>query len=69
MKQRLRKSVLGSGVKFLFSMEDGEDMLVCEVCGLEEEIENGDEQVIQSAILHICENCRNDRKINADESS
>ena len=44
-------------------------MLVCEVCGFEEELENGDEQVIQSAILHICGNCRNDRKINADESS
>lgn len=42
-------------------------MFVCEVCGLEEEMENDEDQVMQTAILHICENCRNDRKIHPFE--
>ncbi|WP_442599789.1 hypothetical protein [Neobacillus sp. D3-1R] len=37
-------------------------MKVCEVCGLEEEIEVGEEEGMQTRMLHLCENCQNDRK-------
>jgi hypothetical protein len=37
-------------------------MRVCELCGTEEEMENESEQTRR---LHLCENCRNDRKFEA----
>jgi ribosome-binding protein aMBF1 (putative translation factor) len=36
-------------------------MRVCEICGQEEEMENGSENN-QRRILHVCENCQNDRR-------
>ncbi|HYK71962.1 MAG TPA: hypothetical protein VEV44_02360 [Pseudoneobacillus sp.] len=37
-------------------------MKVCEVCGLEEEMEAVESEVSQTRLLHLCENCQNDRK-------
>lgn len=44
-------------------------MKICEVCGLEEEMENSEDALMQTSLLHICENCRNDRKISVSESA
>ncbi|WP_251550737.1 hypothetical protein [Neobacillus muris] len=38
-------------------------MRICEVCGQEEEVENPEMIVMKSALIHVCENCRNDRQI------
>lgn len=38
-------------------------MRVCEVCGCEEKIENKENELIQTGLLHICESCQNDRKV------
>ncbi|WP_199880659.1 hypothetical protein [Bacillus massiliglaciei] len=38
-------------------------MKICELCGMEEETENnGKTEAVQTRMLHLCENCRNDRK-------
>ncbi|MFD4930346.1 hypothetical protein ACFWMS_15690 [Peribacillus butanolivorans] len=38
-------------------------MRVCELCGLEEELENvNKDESVPTRMLHLCENCRNDRK-------
>ncbi|MEC2054127.1 hypothetical protein ABEV54_22495 [Peribacillus psychrosaccharolyticus] len=36
-------------------------MRVCELCGMEEELENVIESE-QTRMLYLCEDCRNDRK-------
>jgi hypothetical protein len=43
-------------------------MKICEVCGIEEEMENSEDAVMQTGLLQVCENCRNDRKIGVSES-
>jgi len=41
-------------------------MKVCEVCGQEEELEAGHENMkLQTGLLFICDNCRNDRKVHS----
>jgi hypothetical protein len=42
-------------------------MRICEVCGLEEEMENQENESMTMGSLHICENCRNDRRFYSDE--
>ncbi|MDP4162626.1 MAG: hypothetical protein Q8898_05925 [Bacillota bacterium] len=42
-------------------------MKVCEVCGSVEETEQGKNEV-EHRILHLCENCQNDRRYNPFES-
>ncbi|WP_462413535.1 hypothetical protein [Neobacillus sp. Marseille-QA0830] len=37
-------------------------MKICEVCGQEEELDNQESNVMQSSLIHVCENCRSDRK-------
>ncbi|WP_281171484.1 hypothetical protein [Peribacillus kribbensis] len=37
-------------------------MLVCELCGKEEETESEDR--IQSRMLHVCETCQQDQSVN-----
>ncbi len=37
-------------------------MKKCEICGMEEQRGN-DQTSIPAKILHICENCQNDRKL------
>lgn len=41
---------------------------VCEVCGIVEESEQLDNEVEQTRILHLCENCQNDRRFNPFEN-
>lgn len=36
-------------------------MKVCEVCGSVEELENQENELEQTRILHLCENCQKDR--------
>lgn len=38
-------------------------MKICEICGSKEEIENNDQATMSSVILHVCESCREDRKL------
>ncbi len=39
-------------------------MKICEVCGAKEEVEtNEEEETYSSVILHVCESCREDRKL------
>ncbi|MGG5254149.1 hypothetical protein ACQYAD_11700 [Neobacillus sp. SM06] len=38
-------------------------MKICEVCGAKEEVEANEEESFSSVILHVCENCREDRKL------
>ena len=38
------------------------NMKQCEVCGTIEGIEENEIEVKQSHLLHVCENCQNDRK-------
>ncbi|MGV3489462.1 MAG: hypothetical protein ACO1OC_12895 [Tuberibacillus sp.] len=40
-------------------------MKVCEVCGSQEMEEN--EEELRRRILYVCENCRSDRKFDAEE--
>ncbi|WP_170008134.1 hypothetical protein [Bacillus fonticola] len=45
-------------------------MRVCEVCGAEEEVMNLDSQeVAHTRMLHLCEDCRNDRKFESFQES
>lgn len=44
-------------------------MKICEVCGIEEEMENSEGSVLQSSMLHVCENCRNDRRMISIDAS
>ncbi|WP_394231930.1 hypothetical protein [Niallia oryzisoli] len=37
-------------------------MNLCEVCGAKEGFEENNEETIRAVTLHICENCREDRK-------
>lgn len=36
-------------------------MRVCEICGSEENKTNGEQEQLDEVILHLCENCRQDR--------
>lgn len=50
---------------FILSVNDlerGDDMNLCEICGAKDGLEENTEETFQSVMLHICENCRNDRK-------
>lgn len=37
-------------------------MKICEVCGSEEQVELEGNEPTRTRILHLCENCRTDRK-------
>lgn len=40
-------------------------MKLCEVCGTKEDFEDQNEDVIQAVTLHVCESCREDRKVHS----
>jgi len=40
-------------------------MRLCEVCGTKEDYEDKNEEMIQAVTLHVCENCREDRKVHS----
>ncbi|WP_338447700.1 hypothetical protein R4Z09_15710 [Niallia oryzisoli] len=37
-------------------------MYLCEICGGKEGLQENMEETFQAVTLHICENCRDDRK-------
>ncbi|MBM7692085.1 ribosome-binding protein aMBF1 (putative translation factor) [Peribacillus deserti] len=39
-------------------------MRICELCGSEQEMEIEDTESERTRILHVCENCQNDRSVN-----
>ncbi|WP_409292526.1 hypothetical protein [Peribacillus sp. SCS-37] len=39
-------------------------MKICELCGSEQEMEQEELEETKARILHVCENCQNDRSIN-----
>lgn len=43
-------------------------MRVCEICGMKEDVEKNDSEKIEAVILHICENCREERKWSYNEN-
>lgn len=38
-------------------------MKICEVCGSKEKTEINEQETTSSIILHVCESCREDRKL------
>lgn len=36
---------------------------ICEVCGCQEEMEETEAEMQKTNILHLCENCQNDRRM------
>jgi hypothetical protein len=43
-------------------------MKICEVCGSKEELENNEQETMESVTLHVCESCREDRKWHTPEN-
>ncbi|MDQ0245527.1 hypothetical protein J2S09_003104 [Bacillus fengqiuensis] len=43
-------------------------MRVCELCGIEEEVEMDEHEQMPIRMLHICESCQNDRHFNSFEN-
>ncbi|WP_180953631.1 hypothetical protein [Bacillus sp. T33-2] len=43
-------------------------MRLCEVCGTKEEMDGRETEVMEHVILHVCESCREDRKMNPIEN-
>ncbi|HZG70959.1 MAG TPA: hypothetical protein VEY51_05405 [Chondromyces sp.] len=40
-------------------------MRVCEVCGMEEEMEEQEHRSTPRRIIHVCENCQHDRRFHS----